>query len=366
MVTVDPAVPVLAEGEEVTAARMQLDQMLSTSEIAGAVNGIDGQPLEGTWTWKNDRKMKQTGIFEETAVFTPANTNYALLETVVSVTVYRPSSGGGSITSYTVTFDTQGGSSIGSVRVTRNNTVTKPAEPTKEGYTFEGWFTDIDCTEAYDFDTAVTKNITLYAKWEKEQPTEPVDPDPTPGTDEWENPYTDVDEDDWFYDAVQYVEENNLFSGVTETEFAPHETITRGMLVTVLWRAEGQPVVNYLMTFEDVDQEAYYSEAVRWAASEELVMGYSDEEFAPDGFITREQIAAILERYADYKGVATDEAEGLSQFIDAAQISDWALGSMQWAVGAGLINGRDDGSLDPQGNTTRAEAAAMLQRFLEK
>ena len=366
LVTVDPAAPVLAEGEEVTAARMQLDQMLSTSEITGAVNGIDGQPLEGTWTWKNDRKMKQTGIFEETAVFTPVNTNYAPFETVVSVTVYRPSSGGGSITSYTVTFDTQGGNSIGSVRVTRNNTVTKPAEPTKEGYTFEGWFTDIDCTEAYDFDTAVTKNITLYAKWEKEQPTEPVDPDPTPGTDEWENPFDDVDKDDWFYDDVKNAYENGLFSGVTDTSFAPDEAITRGMLVTVLWRIEKLPVVNYLILFDDVDQSTYYAEAIRWASSEKIVNGYSDTEFAPEQNITREEMAAIMNRYADYKGADTNARGDLMKFTDQAQIADWARENFAWAVGYGLLSGKENNLLAPKGFTTRAEAAAILNRFLEK
>ena len=271
--------------------------------------------------------------------------------------------GGGGVgtTTYTVTFDTQGGNEIESVRVKRDETVSRPTDPTREGYVFEGWFTDADCTDAFDFDTKITKNMTLYAKWTEKatDPTNPAEPE------KWENPFTDVHEDDWFYDAVQYAEKNSLFSGVTETEFAPNEAITRGMLVTVLWRAEGQPVVNYLMTFEDVDQEAYYGEAVRWAASEEIVLGHSNEEFAPDDFITREQIAAILERYADYKGIATDEAGSLSRFTDAAQISGWALGNVQWAVGVGLIKGHEDGSLDPQGNTTRAEAAAILQRFLE-
>ena len=138
------------------------------------------------------------------------------------------------------------------------------------------------------------------------------------------------------------------------------------MLVTVLWRAEGQPVVNYLMTFADVDEGAYYGEAVRWAASEGIVKGYSEVEFAPDDLITREQIAAIMQRYADFKGIATDETAGLARFTDAAQVSDWAVGNLQWAVGTGLISGRDDGSLAPQDNTTRAEAAAILMRFLEK
>lgn len=375
-ITVSPAAPVLAEGAEVTAERVRRGNSLSTSEITGTVNGLDGQPLEGAWTWKNDREMDEAGTFEETAVFTPTDTNYAPFETTVSVTVYRPSSGGGSLTTrYTVTFDTQGGSEIDSIRVTRNGTVTKPEKPTKDGYIFEGWFTDKDCTQAYDFSTRVTKNITLYAKWTEEQiedPDNPTDPDEPDNPDEpappseWENPYSDVAESDWFYDAVKYADENGLFAGTAETTFAPEESLTRAMLVTVLWRAEGQPVTNYLMTFADVDEGAYYGEAVRWAASEGIVKGYSEVEFAPDDLITREQIAAIMQRYADFKGIAADETADLARFTDAAQVSDWAVGNMQWAVGTGLISGRGDGSLAPQDNTTRAEAAAILMRFLEK
>ncbi len=278
--------------------------------------------------------------------------------------------GGGGTTRYTVTFNTQGGSEIDSVRVTRNSTVTKPEEPTREGYTFEGWFTDKECTEAYDFDTKVTKNLTLYAKW-TEKSTEPTDPDepdkpvePTPEP-EWENPFEDVKAGDWFYGAVRYASENGLFSGTTETTFAPNQAITRGMLVTVLWRTEKQPVVNYLMTFEDVDQGAYYAEAVRWAASEGIVKGYSETEFAPDKLISREEMAALINRYADYKGIS-GTAGGLSKFADENLVAGWARGNMEWAVGSGLISGKDGNMLDPQGNTTRAETAVILQRLLEK
>ena len=277
----------------------------------------------------------------------------------VSFTNSKPSSGGGGgggVTSCTVTFDTQGGSMIDSVRVNRNTTVEEPKEPTREGYTFEGWYTDKECTEEYDFSTKVTKSITLYAKWApaKDEPTE------------WENPFTDVNTDDWYYEDVKYAEENGLFSGMSATTFEPDTAITRGMIVTVLWRAENEPVVNYLMTFVDVDQTAYYAEAVRWAASNNIVEGYDAATFAPNTPITREQIAAILERYADYKGMATEETDDLARFTDTAQVSGWALGNVQWAVGAGLIAGRDNGSLDPQGSATRAEVAAILHRFLEK
>ena len=267
--------------------------------------------------------------------------------------------GGGGISSYTVTFDSQGGSKIDSIRVNRNETVSKPADPTREGYTFGGWYTDKECTQAYDFSAKVTQSFTLYAKW-TEGTTEPSG---------WKNPFTDVKNTDWFYGDVQYAHENNLFAGVSDTEFAPNSPMTRAMLVTVLYRAEGQPsledeILGY--PFADVDAESWYGDAVYWARLHGIVKGYSDEEFAPNQEISREQIAAILERYADFKGIATDEKGDLSKFTDASQISDWAKGNVQWAVGAGLISGRDDGTVDPLGNATRAEVAAILHRFLEK
>ncbi len=347
------------------ASRIQVGEQLSASTLSGGVvTGLDGTELAGTWSWKNDREMAEDGFYKETAVFTPADSNYAPVEAAnITVTVYRPSSGGGETvaTRYTVTFDTQGGSEIGSVRVIKNGVVPKPAAPTRAGYTFEGWFTDAACKTAYDFDTKVTSDITLYAKWSIEPtiPEEPVDPD------DWKNPYSDVSEQAWFYDAVKYATENGLFSGVSETEFAPDGTLSRGMLVTVLWRAEEKPVVNYLMMFDDVDQAAYYGEAVRWAASEGIVKGYSDTEFAPDQTITREEIAAILERYANYKSIDTSARGDLTKFADEAQISDWAKENVSWAVGYGLLSGKENSQLDPQGNATRAEMAAMLQRFFE-
>ena len=258
---------------------------------------------------------------------------------------------------YTVKFDTQGGSLIDEVSVTKNTAVAKPDDPKKDGYTFVGWFTDEECTLAYDFSEKVTANITLYAKWEK-IPEE-----------ENELPFEDVKATDWFYEDVQYVYENSLFAGVSDSKFAPDETMTRAMLVTVLYRAEGEPALSGEILgypFADVDAESWYGNAVYWARLHGIVNGYSDEEFAPDDFITREQLAAILERYADFKGIATDKTDDLAQFKDTAEISDWARANVQWAVGAELLNGRDEGRFDPQSSAIRAEVAAILHRFLEK
>ena len=373
------AVPSITEDGAPTAARVEAGQTLSASSLSGGrVTGIDGTELKGAWSWKDgEKEMSGTGTFEETAVFTPEDTNYAAIETPVSVTVYSSSSsggsggsggGGGSVTSYTVTFDTRGGSSIDSVKVNRNGTVARPDEPTREGYVFEGWFTDADCTEAYDFDTKVTKNITLYAKW-TEKTTEPVDPEDPAGDGEWENPFADVAEGDWFYDYVRYAYENGLFTGISGTEFDPNGGITRAMIVTVLYRAEGEPDIGNegrSDSFDDVVLQSWYGPAVYWAQMNGVVKGYSDEVFAPDKLITREEMTAIMYRYADYKGVDTSAAGDLSQFSDQAQIANWARGNVEWSVGYGLISGRSDGTLDPKGNITRAETAAILQRFLER
>ena len=180
---------------------------------------------------------------------------------------------------------------------------------------------------------------------------------------EWVNPFIDVKESDWFYAAVRYANENGLFGGVSETEFAPNMPVTRGMLVTVLYRAEGEPEAGS-STFADVADSAYYADAAAWAEANGIVKGYTETEFGPDDDITREQMAAIMHRYAEYKGV-TGIADGdLSVFSDAGSISDWAEADMRWAVGAGLINGRGE-TIDPLGSATRAETAAVLQRFLE-
>ena len=177
--------------------------------------------------------------------------------------------------------------------------------------------------------------------------------------------FTDVRTNNWFAGAVEYVVNNGLFSGVSDTSFAPNEPVTRGMLVTVLWRAAGEPSAS-ASAFADVPADAWYAKAVAWANVNGIVQGYDASTFAPDDRITREQLAAIFQRYAGFKGMETSGRGDLSQFGDTGALSNWAQDGVSWAVGAGLISGKGDGVLDPQGATTRAEAAVILQRFLEK
>ena len=178
-------------------------------------------------------------------------------------------------------------------------------------------------------------------------------------------PFTDVKADDWFYEAVKYAYDNKLMDGTSSTTFAPLMTTNRAMIVTILWRLEGSPVVNYAMNFGDVESGVWYTEAVRWAAAEGIVKGYSDTVFAPNDTVTREQLATILYRYAEYKEYDVTAKGDLTTFADGSTVSTWAADGMTWAVGAELITGKDGGKLDPTGTATRAEVATILMRFCE-
>ena len=184
---------------------------------------------------------------------------------------------------------------------------------------------------------------------------------------DWEEepamPFTDVNENDWFYDVVLYAYDNGLMTGVSATEFAPNQTTTRGMIVSMLARLEGVTSAEDA-GFADVAANDWYATAVNWAASVGVVNGYEDDTFRPNDAITREQMAAILYNYADYKGYDVSARADLSDYADAASISSWAEDVLAWANAEGLINGMTTTTIDPQGATTRAQTAAMFERFL--
>lgn len=186
-----------------------------------------------------------------------------------------------------------------------------------------------------------------------------------PANTVWENIYRDVSKDAWYYNAVEYVCKNNLFKGVSDTEFAPDENMTRAMLVTVLYRMENAENTSDKSKFTDVPDGEWYTDAVNYAAANGIVTGISDTEFAPNANVTREQTAAILYRYAKMKGYDVSGAAELSVFSDADTISDWAVVSFKWANKAELISGVSDTELSPKSNTTRVQLAAILMRFLE-
>lgn len=184
-----------------------------------------------------------------------------------------------------------------------------------------------------------------------------------------ELPFTDVPEGAWYEDAAAYVYKHGLMAGTSATTFAPDVTTSRAMIATILWRMAGSPVVNYAMNYTDVAQGQWCSEAIRWATSEGVVTGYGNGLFGTNDPITREQLATMLWRYAQTEGydVSIGEDTNILSYTDVADLSEYAIPAMQWAVGAGIINGTGDGStLTPQGQATRAQAAVMLMRFCEE
>ena len=179
-------------------------------------------------------------------------------------------------------------------------------------------------------------------------------------------PFADVPSGSWYYDDVAYVYDTGLMTGLTATAFGPNLSTTRGMIVTILWRMENEPVAKHGCPFADVRRGSYYEQAIAWASENGIVTGFDASTFAPDRAITREQLAAILFRFAAYRGMdAVTLRENLSSFQDQAAISAYAVSALNWAVGEGLMQGTGD-KLEPTGSATRAQVAAMLRRFIQR
>ena len=260
-----------------------------------------------------------------------------------------PVTGGYVLPYYKLTFETNGGSSLEPV-VKIKGTVIDLAEYSayRYGYTFDGWYADEALTQRV---TSVTLDAdkTVYAAWTRNRFFE------------------DVTIADWFYDDVMFACGRGVMQGVSDTRFGPHLTATRAMMATILWRMEGSPAPTAEARFTDVRSGQWYSEAVAWTAQSGVYTGYADGSFRPNDSITREQLAAILYRYAKYKGVdvSVGEDTNILSYADAAEISDYAFPAMQWACGAGVMQG-SNGNLLPRGRATRAQIAAMLHRYLVK
>ena len=339
----------------------------------------------------------------------------------------------------TVIFDSQEGSEVAAQTIKVNQKVTEPEDPTRSGYSFQGWYTAGG--DKWNFEDPVTNNMTLFARWSRNssgtyQPIIPdsdggrvsisprnpergeevtITPNPDDGyevdeiivtdrngneveiTDNNDGTYSfiqptgrvtitvtyapekcdgtaadncpslafsDLDTSMWYHEAVDYAIENGLMNGTGNSVFSPETPITRAQAVTVLWRLENEPQVDYTMTFADVAEGQWYTEAVRWAASINVVGGYSAEEYGTDDFISRQDMATILWRYAEYKGYDVSATADLN-YTDAGNIADYALTAMQWACGSGIFEGNGDGTINPTGDTRRCEYAAIMMRFIE-
>lgn len=261
------------------------------------------------------------------------------------------SSGGSASTTYTLTFETNGGSAISKVTKNKGTTIDLAQyAPTKSGATFEGWYADKGLTKKIT-SVKLDANTTVYAKWTEA---------PVSGL-----PFGDVKSADWFYNDVKYVYEKGMMAGTAADVFAPNATTTRAMIVTILYRLEGSPAVTGTSAFVDVPAGQWYTDAVNWAAANQIVKGTSATTFAPNDSITREQMAAILYRYAQYKGYDVTKKADLSGYSDNGQVSAYAKDALAWANAAKLINGVTNTTLAPQGNATRAQVSAILHRFCD-
>lgn len=284
-------------------------------------------------------------------------------ETVIATPYfYSSSSGGGSVTTtYTVTVENSANGSVTAdvKSAAKDDTVTLTAKA-NEGYELS----TITVTDASGKEVKLTDkgngvytfampaaNVTVKSTFKEVQVSE--------------LPFTDVAKDAWYYNSVKYVYENDMMKGTEDTLFSPNTSITRGMIVTILYRLEQQPAVTADKLFADVADDAYYSKAIAWAAANDIVAGYDNGNFGPNDTITREQLAAILYRYANYKGYDVSAKADLTKYPDYNQISSYAVNAMTWANAEGLIGGTDKGTLDPKGDASRAQAATILMRFCE-
>ena len=267
--------------------------------------------------------------------------------------------GGGGTTYYTLTFETNGGDSIQAIRAARGKTLDLSAyTPMRDGYDFGGWYADKALTQRIT-EIKLSGSKTVYADWKKREPDEP---------DAVKNPFADVNAGDWFYRDVLFSYEKGLMSGMDAAAFAPYANTTRAQIAVIFYRMEGSPAVEGENSFADVVRSsgtAWFYDAVTWAQQNGIMGGYSNSSFAPNDPITREQLAAIFYRYAQYKGYDTTQGGmAIREFDDYESISDYAMGAMAWAVNTGLVKG-DSNLLYPKGTATRAELAALLHRFVE-
>lgn len=185
------------------------------------------------------------------------------------------------------------------------------------------------------------------------------------GEGEYTGPYTDIIGNEWFLSAVEFVTEAGVMDGLSDNRFGAYENLTRGQLVTSLWQMAGEPAAEYTQKFPDVPDGESYTQAVLWANQNGIVGGYSNGYFGPNDNITREQLAKVICAYAEYKGCVTSSMADISGYQDASQVSDFAQEAMGWIVQTGLIQGKENNTLDPQGITTRAECAVIIKRFME-
>ena len=276
------------------------------------------------------------------------------------VEITRPSTGGGTggggSTRYPITVpeEDHGTVSVSPSRASSGQTVTITVTP-DEGYKVDS------VTVKRPNGSTVPVTGQGNGKYTFTMPSGGITVDVTFIPEDW--PFVDVTEDKWYYDAVAYVYQQGIMVGMSETTFEPNTTVNRAQVVQMLYNLEGQPQVSGDSGFSDIWDGQWYAKAVAWASANDVVAGYEDGTFRPTRAVTREEFAQILYNYAKFKGYDLSASADLGKFPDSGQVSSWAETALGWANGNGLINGHDDGRLDPKGSTIRAQAASILMNF---
>ena len=340
-------------------------EVTSSNGAAAAALSSDGSTI--TVTGVSDGTATITVTMKLDGITLVSRTCTVTVETYTSGGASHPEAGGSSSSSsdrYEITkpSDVENGSiKVSDSKAEKGDTVTITVMP-DEGY-------ELDKLAVYDEDgDEIDLEDEGDGKYTFEMPKGDVEievsfvaiVDEAPKAD-----FADVAADAWYADAIQYVYENGMMSGTSETTFSPNLTPTRGMIVTILYRLENEPAVTGTTAFTDVAADQYYANAVAWAAQNGIVSGIDATTFAPNNAITREQMAAILYRYAQFKGYDVSAKADLSVYTDAASVGTYATDAMAWANGAGLITGTSTTTLSPAGNATRAQVATILMRFCE-
>jgi uncharacterized repeat protein (TIGR02543 family) len=275
----------------------------------------------------------------------------------------------------TVRFNSKGGSAVATQYITPGGKVKEPEEPLKKKFEFGGWYLELTFKTEYDFDLAVNSDLTLYAKWtdgteEKDEPEDAdedaeEDEEDDDETDEYESLFADVFETDWFSEAVAYVGGEGLMIGMDNGLFGPEINVSRAMIVTVLYRFAGEPDAEDLpLPFYDVDEDAWYADAVKWAVSEGIVFGYEDFSFGPDDLLTKQQLATIIYRTQQATGLIPNDILMDKQWPDWDEIDDWAKNPVNVLTIQGLFRDIPGVYFNPKAPASRAEIASILYRYL--
>ena len=253
----------------------------------------------------------------------------------------------------------------------------KPEDPTRAGYRFEGWYRDTEASEAFDFTQPIHADTVIYLKWTSLPQDVPAVPAENPSMDLGlilgiinggsGMSFSDVTSSDWFFEDIAAAYQLGLMNGVSTYEFAPKAPLSRAMVAAMLYRMAGSPAAYYGgRQFTDGADGKWYSSVIRWASQMGIVTGFQDGSFRPNENVTRVQLAAMLFRFAQYQSRDIQGRGDLNSYQDSSSVQAWAKEAIQWAVAKGLISGKSGARLDPSGSATRAEAAAVLVRFLRQ